>query len=123
MKTASDLAIENILRHIDDTGISQAALARKAKVGPITLNRILKKKKGLGKKVAAQVAKAMGVTIGQLYSEPSDSQPASVVAEDRASLIGEINVMLVGMSEAEIRALRNVIRDRQPQVASGKVSK
>lgn len=110
----------NLVRLRNERGWSQSVLADKiveAGLLPKLSDGAVKMwetgERNPGPKSTKALLAIFEVTRSELFDDPVD-RPAPN-KEDRASLIGEINVMLMGMSENEIRMIRNLIRDRRPQ--------
>lgn len=66
MEIRPELVIENLLRLMSERELSQSALARKAKISPIYMNKLIKGSKTLGIHTAFKLAEALGCTVEEI---------------------------------------------------------
>ena len=113
MGTRDELAVKNIERYLKATKISQAALARQAKIDAVTLNRILKGTRGIGPDVAKKLADGMGISISDLYSDDGN---AVVSVPRKDTLIAAVVALLPALNELELKALLSQAQE-SPSIA------
>lgn len=63
--------IQNIKRIIDEKGMKQVVVAERAGLSPQQLSEILNDRKLLRVEHVVPIARALGVTINELYAKPS----------------------------------------------------
>lgn len=107
MKKANEIAIENIKRLISEKGLNQRKLAEMAKIDAISLNRIMKGKRGIGPKMAEKLAIALGCEIKDLYGAPIQRQRTTDLdnSNDKNKYLFDLVRLLPAMNEKELRAL------------------
>jgi len=94
-KTIEEVYIENLIKHLDRTGISQKDLAKKAKISPITLNRNLKDKQFPQKANRLAIAEALGCSDLDFFIQDPSAKPTTL----NFSLAAKILVRLESLSE------------------------
>ena len=121
METRDKLAVENILRYLSKPGRTQTRLAQEAKIGAVTLNRILKGKRGLGAEAAEKLAKAMHCSISALYS-PNAWPAEESHSDSKDALILRLIALLPTLNESQIRSFLSVAEAAQASLADHSVS-
>lgn len=76
---------ENIIRHRERLGITQAELARRVGVKRPTVTQ-WEAGKGPGKEIIPRIADALGITIDELYRRPTEYRAGEVIALNRGKL-------------------------------------
>lgn len=113
---------DNIRRLRKSAGVSQAELAFRAEISSVAMYE--SGKRYPSPEHMAKLAKALGVSVSTLTSDPSGERPApeSPHGESKDALIGRLVALLPSLDEAQIRTFLRTAEASQPAVTDHSVS-
>lgn len=122
METISLIVANNIRRERERKGFSQKGLAKKAKINPVTLNRIENGKQRAGPSSVQAIADALGVSIDALYGRTLDPESIAFEIADVVRAWGKaaphIRSLALDVLQSDEAALATLVSEFQPTKGS-----
>lgn len=117
METFNEIIAENIGLALERSGLTQLELAKRANISPVSLNKVIKRKRPAGKAMVKAIAEALGLSEADLINarfatEQSTQQPLTLAPETVKSLASELNkFILPPMTSDEAKTLELLKED------------